>query len=519
VGASAVEAFALRVLAEVDKQCGNDFYASAQYEQALNSYNKAMQLVITRTVSYAELGEKIEKFFGSPVLVPLRQRLSPLDKRMLAVLHSNCSACHLAMGNAETALAEARKAIAADPGFEKGFLRLAAALEALDRRAEALDAYERISSNAVAAGRIAALQTPRVVFTAEGVTGVPEASLDPSQMALFPKPEQFFRNRIYLPSEPLKKFEPRYLSHEYSLRMFVQQLADYMLEKQTHEHAVIRHAFVDEKNSTQVWVDVMGRFLALPNVVEDGRSRKLSRHSSVVPVVMVALWTGKGAPPGAQITPGCWGDVERLRAMLLRNARLLSEEGKRGYYAPKGFVLSLLTHVAVPELDYSVHEGCCVSDCAVECAPYRCGRCFLTRYCGKEHMAAHWKSHKPKCVPLAQRQPTVVLDCSEDYLDNPEKAEALGIDCVVVPRKTFPGLTVVKMQVSAERKFRICDPHGVFVLFVTGEHAGYRSMAMPFAMHATLNGLEGVGYFDADMSMGGAWCSTLTAPPGSAPGE
>ena len=39
--------------------------------------------------------------------------------------------------------------------------------------------------------------------------------------------------------------------------------------------------------------------------------------------------------------------------------------------------------------------GCAVCGCP---AILFCGKCRLTRYCGKEHQKIHWKTHKPDCA-------------------------------------------------------------------------------------------------------------------------
>jgi hypothetical protein len=190
--------------------------------------------------------------------------------------------------------------------------------------------------------------------------------------------------------------------------------------------------------------------------------------------------------------------------MLVRNASLLSPKNKREYEEP-GFLVSFLTHVAVPQLDYTVMEGCCAAGCAVEFAPYRCARCFVARYCGKEHMTSHWPEHKPHCVPLAQRGPKVTLDCSEAYLDNPDHADDLDIECRVVPRKTFPGVTVVKIQLFSLSSFKmtgfkICDPNGVLIVRVYESEPVFDHMRQLFTRVTTMSCTPGYGYFDADMT-------------------
>jgi hypothetical protein len=37
-------------------------------------------------------------------------------------------------------------------------------------------------------------------------------------------------------------------------------------------------------------------------------------------------------------------------------------------------------------------------------APNKCARCQRAWYCGKDCQKAHWKDHKPVCIPPAQRR-------------------------------------------------------------------------------------------------------------------
>jgi hypothetical protein len=235
---------------------------------------------------------------------------------------------------------------------------------------------------------------------------------------------------------------------------------------------------------------------------DDGHPRAVARSSEVIPAMLVAVWTGEKKPRTKAATQrwlDCIVDLERVRAMLMRNASLLSEAAKRRYKVPPGFVLSVLTHVA-PELDYSVLEGCCAPRCTVECAQYRCSRCMIARYCGEEHMTADWKQHKAHCVPLAQRQPLVVLDCAPCCLDKAEMAKANQIDCVVRPKKSFSGLTLVKLVLMPTKDVRICDSHSlVLVQFQPPQEA----LEQLERVAVTRCGAGLMAYLDADMSVEG----------------
>jgi hypothetical protein len=187
--------------------------------------------------------------------------------------------------------------------------------------------------------------------------------------------------------------------------------------------------------------------------------------------------------------------------MLTRNSHLLSEEVRLREAVLRGYVLSILTHVAVPELDFSVHEGCRFPGCVVERAQFRCGRCFVARYCGNEHMTADWREHKMCCVPLAQRQPAVTLDCADGYLDDPR--QRLGIDCITSPRKTFPGVVVVKISMAPFRAVKICDVHGVLALYMGPGSDGFDRLEPLLRARTRIEHDLGCGYFDADMTVEG----------------
>jgi hypothetical protein len=477
-------AFVSRRLAERSKELGNALFAEGKYADAMLKYTVALGILMTR------------------------EKRSPLDRRLMAVLQSNMSACSLAMDDPKEAVAHAVAALKEDDTFEKAWLRLGAALEASPgRRAEALDAYREISSNPVAAARIAALtetETP-VVITTEGLTGLPERSIHTNYLALCLNPLSFFGGgRIFLPSEPLLPGEARETAYDYCLRGFMASLALSLenCDPDVPQHS--RHVFASESNpKDQLWLDVIGTFVTLRNVADDGRSRKVTHNSSDVPAVFVGVWTDKGKPPPVKVEPQLWhcgwSDLKPVRDMLMRNAALLSEESKKGLRVP-GFTVSLMTHMAAPELDFSIMEGCAMPECRVKCAAYRCARCYVARYCGKEHMTAHWKVHKARCVPLAQREPKIELPCWHGYLDNPVNAKAIGVDCIAAPQKTFPGVVVVKIQLFGDLGVKICDPHGVLIVSGVSDAEWFVSLEKLLLARPTF---RNVGYFDADMSQEG----------------
>jgi tetratricopeptide (TPR) repeat protein len=479
-------AFVQRRMVEERKARANALFAAGKWEDALLLYNVALTLC-----------------FGCFA------KRSPLDRRLIAVLLSNRAACFLSLGNFEKAAEEARAAVKEDETFEKAWLRLGAALEASPGgRKEAVEAYRRVSSNEVAAKRIAALEAPRIEVTTEGLMGVRDGSLDLDTLKIYLKPTAFFVNRIFLPSEPLVLTEARANAPDYVLRFFMMQLSQ-RVEELASQGMRHRSHFVflqEDDPDNSLCLDVLGNFFTLSDVVEDGRSRMVAHNASEIPAILVAFRRGRGEMDGGWTIPlqtFRWKDLKPFTDMLTRNASLLSDatRAKWGPYAP-GLTLSVLTHVAAAELDYSVFEGCAVPGCTVECAGFRCGRCFVARYCGKEHMTAHWKVHKSKCVPLERRFPRLAIDCSRSYLDDPENARDRNCDCVSVPKKTFPGVVVVKVQMSSDSAVKVSDPNGVTSACASGDTDWARLLKQALRARGPITG-GAYGYFDADMSQEG----------------
>jgi hypothetical protein len=486
-GVLVLKGFLGREKAEEHKERGNAFFAKRNWTEAFAAYDR-----------------------GRDVMLTLEPR-SPLDRRLLAILHSNSAACFLAgVGKwKDEAANAARAAVAEDPTFEKAWLRLGAALEALGpaARGEALEAYRKVRTHATAVERIAVLEAPPILVTTEGLSGIAEGSLDLGRLAPFEEPGEFYGTSLFLEGEPLAAHEARFSTFDYSLRMLTVTLTA-TIEKNKPADLRRMVMYVEDYNTKEkAWLRLLAPCKTLVNVADDGRSRKVSNTASSIPLIVLALWTGKGAPSGSQAAKRVnlvTFDVKPFKALLLRNAEFVSEEGKRGYTVPPGFELTFLTHVAAPELDYSIHESCCAPGCTVECAAFRCGRCFVARYCGKEHMTAHWKMHKLNCVPLAQRQPRLELDCSNDYRDNHDAMLSLEWHCVPVPKKTFPGVVVVKVVMLNVGSFiKIVDSHGALVPIVEESSKVYARLRQLLLARVPLVGGCAVGYFDADLSVEG----------------
>ena len=52
--------------------------------------------------------------------------------------------------------------------------------------------------------------------------------------------------------------------------------------------------------------------------------------------------------------------------------------------------------------------GACANCERVEPKMSSCARCGLVKYCGRDCQSAHWKKHKPLCIPKADRVPQPV---------------------------------------------------------------------------------------------------------------
>jgi hypothetical protein len=479
------------------KEKGNTLFAQGQHEAALAAFSQAI-----------EMG------------TPLCMSENAVNERVMCVLHSNRAACFLAMGGAvHAALSDARFAVALDSTFEKAWLRLGMALEAVPgSREDAVTAYRRIPSNAIAAKRIAVLQallaeapkTPTVVVTTDGLTGVPEGSLDPRVMAVFPDPSDSTRTACICRASLSGRWNCATTVTTTAFRLLMKELTHLVWSRYRSEVqgglSVSRHVLRNPKRpNEEVWFDLMGDIVTLSGVADDGRSRMVSYNSSEVPLMLVQLHKGK--PPSIPgLGPNVWSteqyavDLQRFKAMLVRNSALLSKVAKLDDPKDGSCLSSVLTHVAVPELDYSVHEGCSFPGCTVESAPNRCGRCFLARYCSEEHLTADWKQHKLQCVPHAERQPAAQFGgMIHYYRDNEKTARLADYDCIPVPQRTFPGLVVVKILLLPNGYMKMCDPHGVFSINTAdGELEEWKRM---FLCTARMYQRYGVGYYDADMSV------------------
>jgi hypothetical protein len=474
-----LEGYVRRRKAEGEKGRGNALFAACKYEAAAAAYTAGIALC----------------------------GCGALDVQLRAVLNGNCSASLLAMGRAEDALRHAEAATLDDPANEKCWLRLGAAHDALGHRRPAFQAFQKARSNTVAAKQSAELRVPPVVVTEYGLGGAWKNTvfLDPSNT--YYKPTKFFK-RLLLPGEPLVKGEVRLESFDYVVRKFMLDKAEEMRDDK--EGSVERRIVWTQRDDKQKFLrfDIIGSFVSLYKVFEDGRSRLVAPNATVIPVLLVALWIGKGEPPPGDQQPATvvCDNVDRVQRIVLCNTLLLSDATKQSIPVPRGFVLSVMTHVPAPELDYSVLEGCSVPGCEVECAANRCGRCYVARYCGEEHMKAHWREHKKLCVPLQQRTPALIFDCSHSYL-------VFGGDDREFVKKTFPGVMVVKVQMTDMHDFTICDAHGVLslnqddIVLDSRNNESFEKLKQLLLQLGTVSpadkdgNSDAFGYFDADMSV------------------
>lgn len=102
--------------ANVAKAEGNGFYAAGKYEEALECYIKALEIV-------PELDS---------------------SKELRAICHSNSATCHFQLNRYEEAVEQSTKALEINSDYAKAFMRRAQSQEKLDHLDEALTDYNKV---------------------------------------------------------------------------------------------------------------------------------------------------------------------------------------------------------------------------------------------------------------------------------------------------------------------------------------------------------------------------------------
>ena len=121
--------------AESWKAKGNAAIVSKQFQEAIDCYTKVLYCCLR-----ALTPELLLTLTASGLMSVLFQAIE-LDASN-HVYFSNRSAAYLSSGDAESALADADECIKLNPKFAKGYSRKGAALHALNKFNEAIDAYE-----------------------------------------------------------------------------------------------------------------------------------------------------------------------------------------------------------------------------------------------------------------------------------------------------------------------------------------------------------------------------------------
>jgi hypothetical protein len=400
------------------------------------------------------------------------------DQRARSVLHSNMSACDLALGNATEALREAEAAVAADATFEKGHVRCGAALERTPgRRADALAAYQRAEESEVAKKRIAVLEVPRVVGP-EGVSGIEKGSLDLRNMAPFENAGAFFAEAM-APHEFYDDHTRAATTENADGRMALMLTADTVAKRLAlRERGICLTTLSSHNLSEHIVLFFTEGFKQLTDVSDDGRHFETGESASTVPVLPVVY----GLFPNAKV--GLWTFpspvIAAFARMLEDNTALLSEESKAALFAlpiisefgtapfrSGMFRASVLTPICAVPSTVIVFERCAFPGCEVEECQYRCGKCLLVRYCGSEHSTQHWREHKPVCVPVSLR-PCVEL-VSKDGWSLVKRGNPLPNGFPdMVEGKSWPvqvrdGIAVVKLifrRADQGVELLICDQNG-----------------------------------------------------------
>ena len=74
----------------------------------------------------------------------------------------------------------------------------------------------------------------------------------------------------------------------------------------------------------------------------------------------------------------------------------------------------------------SDNAGACANCERTEPKMRSCARCGLVKYCGRDCQSAHWKDHKPLCIPKADRVPQPVKSSPRPlgaYIDSTNQDE------------------------------------------------------------------------------------------------
>jgi hypothetical protein len=431
------------------------------------------------------------------------------DARARAVVHSNMSACHLALRNYAEALREGEAAVAADNTFEKGHARCGAALERMPgRRRDALAAYRRAGGNEAAKERIAVLQVERVVGE-EGVAGIEEGSLDPRQMRHFAN-AYFYAFRATPLHELLDDSErPTSTVNAYVRHLF----ASFARHISDAKGRPLRMVLAETGGKACLVFEPLEEYKQLSDVSDDGRRLLPQDKASVVPILPVGFCTDADAVGGGYMHfPVSRAVLDVFSRMLEANAKLLSDSYKASLGLIEGIRASVLMPVSVDVPQVVVFEKCAFPGCKEEVCKFRCSRCMLVRYCGSEHSTGHWQQHKAACAPASQRPCIVLVSAGAwpmvECLETPEGFLYRCITDKFWPLKPVTGLAIVKLAVHfvADRMWLIiCDGDSATGLFDTaGLIGGKESLQrlkefMRVKGHAGMNSYR-IAYCDADLS-------------------
>jgi hypothetical protein len=404
-------------------------------------------------------------------------------------------------------------------------VRCGAALERMPgRRADALAAYRRAPDNEAASKRVAVLEVARVVG-AEGVSGVEKRSLDPRRMSPFEDAVGFLERAI-----------PAHEYYDDTSRETTTESADARLAlirvARCVEKTVSSRAARGESGPFEVFVHphgaeasvilrVLDGYKQLADVSDDGRRIETGESASDVPVLPVLYSSDFSRADGVRWTFPV-PVLDMLRRMLEANSRLLSPEYRATVVEPESFRASVLTPICVVPPKLVVFELCAYPECTEEECQFRCGKCKLVRYCGAEHSAAHWRAHKPVCVPATQR-PFVELVSTDGW--GLVKRAADVFPCTeegkVWPVEPVEGLALVKLICAqydeGDMGLTICGQNGATAMRLTvGESIAEDALRElrvfmctfgrafdlrePVAIVVLVEGPTTVAYCDADLS-------------------
>jgi hypothetical protein len=364
------------------------------------------------------------------------------------------------------------------------------------------------------------------------VTGIEKGSLDPRKMEPFDNAAKYFRESLLL-SEMLQDYcEVRLCENMYganvALRKMLYELASQLERKDFnppfgHSHLLVPNAllFRDKESMIVLEVELRGRFVRLRDIDSDGRDRHVAQaEASSVPILPV-VWKDMPRDPSAgkrlsyaRVCTLALARLEQLKEHLQSNAKLLSPDFESSLHLRPGYCASFLSPVSTPVPDCRVLEGCALESCTAQFAKFRCGKCFLARYCGAEHSDEHWNEHKKLCKPRSSRA-HLEVSLGEVFCRQAPFYFAESCSAADVARyskiEPVQGVVVVKVMAmqgcgaTREQWIKVFDNTACFMIALEEKDAIFKQLMSFVVSKGEMSscGHHSTVYCDADISVAG----------------